>query len=233
MYPRLVRAFYAGFKLEKSPLRCTSYVKGVAITLNCATMNQLFGLLQFDTFQEFYTHHWVKGHGFKKKKAFRQICERPRDVSKEKPPLCNQLTVEARIIHNMIHYCILPCIGSRNHVSYFDVFLMWCILNDEKLDLAYLIIHHMRDCTKRKGVLPYGMLLTAIFEFFGVPLDDETDVVAPKPTDVYSEATLRRMGFELDEEENIWVRNKSGDEEGDKEAEAEEEDEDEDNESDG
>lgn len=143
--------------------------------------------------------------------------------------MCNQLTVEARIIHNMIHYCILPRIGSHSHVSYFDVFLMWCILNGEKIDLAHHIIHHMHDCTKRKGVLPYGMLLTAIFEFFGVPLDDKTNVVAPKPTDVYSEATLRRIGFELDEEENTWVRNETGD----KEDKAEEEDEDEDNEGDG
>ncbi|KAK9285651.1 hypothetical protein L1049_024850 [Liquidambar formosana] len=78
----------------------------------------------------------------------------------------------------------------------------------------------MNDCMKRKGVLTYGMLLIAIFKFFKVPLDDKTNVVAPKLTDVYGEVTLRRMGFELDEEENTWVRNENGD----KEDEDEEED---------
>ena len=61
----------------------------------------------------------------------------------------------------------------------------------------------MHKATIKKISLPYGMLLTKIFKFFRVNLDDETIRVPKAVSDEYNEKTLKRMGYEL--VNNQWI----------------------------
>lgn len=188
MYPRLVHMFYTYFSMDDN-LQCTSFVNGVPISLNCTTLNHLLGLPQFETKQLYSTHNWVEYDEFTPSEALKMICV-SNDIDDERPPLYNKLTLD----HNIISYCILLCVRSHVHVNYFNVFIMWYIMIRKKLDLAHVILHHIKNYMCRKGVLSYGMMLTTIFEHFKVPLEAEKDVVIAKPTDIYSESTLKRMG---------------------------------------
>lgn len=97
----------------------------------------------------------------------------------------------------MITYNILPRGRGRDHVSYFDIFLIWCIMNTIPIDLLFIISNHIIDCQKKKvASLPYGFALTRVFEHFQIPLDEE-DVVAISHTNTYSEMTLKQMHYKF------------------------------------
>ena len=44
--------------------------------------------------------------------------------------------------------------------------------------------------TSRKSILPYGMLLSSIFEKFDIDLDSESNVRIPKKIDPFSKCSL-------------------------------------------
>ena len=53
------------------------------------------------------------------------------------------------------------------------------------------------------SVLPYGMLLTTIFQQFDINLDGETDIHVCKPSDAIANNFISRLGYEL--MRNQWV----------------------------
>ena len=67
-----------------------------------------------------------------------------------------------------------------------------------------LMMNYMWEAaTKRYSSLPYGMVLTQFFKQFRVPIHEEEPKRALKHTDIYSCATLRRMGFQKINNERI------------------------------
>ena len=48
------------------------------------------------------------------------------------------------------------------------------------------------------SILPYGMLLTTVFQCFGVNLDSESDVRMSKPSDNINNACITPLGYEHD-----------------------------------
>ncbi|GFZ19570.1 hypothetical protein Acr_28g0002750 [Actinidia rufa] len=69
--------------------------------------------------------------------------------------------------------------------------------NTLPLELSLFILDQMHKVTIKKINLPYGMLLTKIFKFFRVDLNDEAIRVPKAVSDEYNEKTLKRMGYEL------------------------------------
>ena len=70
-------------------------------------------------------------------------------------------------------------------------------MTDSKFDLTLFILDQMFKATIKKVSLPYGMLLTRIFKYLRVDLDDETARTPKAVSDEYNEKTLKRMGYEL------------------------------------
>ena len=68
-----------------------------------------------------------------------------------------------------------------------------------------LMINYMWEAaTKRHSSLPYDMVLTQLFKQFRVPIHEEEPKKALRHIDIYSCATLRRMGFQ--KFNNEWIR---------------------------
>ena len=55
-----------------------------------------------------------------------------------------------------------------------------------------------------KICLPYGAVLTTIFEAFDVPITDDDEVIKLRPIDTYNHASLRCMGYMFTGE--VWRR---------------------------
>lgn len=203
-YPRLVRVFYANFFFTPD-FEIESWVKGKPIDLTITTIATIFRLPKTNTIQSFNTHSWTIRRDFNIIAALKLICN-DNTIQDKFLPSVNQLSVTSRIIHHIITYNLMPRSGSRSHVGYMDVYIIWCVLTGVKLDLAHIILHHTHDCAKKKtGVLPYGHALTSVFEAFGVTLDNEPEVYNAKHSDFYDEATLKRMKFIKDGNGN-WIR---------------------------
>ena len=83
--------------------------------------------------------------------------------------------------------------------TYVDLWLVYSILTGRKVNLGFLIIQHMaKVIASSKSILPYGMLLTIIFEEFGIDLDSESDVRIPKTSNFIDNACLVRLGYQHD-----------------------------------
>nr|GFA70348.1 pentatricopeptide repeat-containing protein [Tanacetum cinerariifolium] len=56
--------------------------------------------------------------------------------------------------------------GNRDHVPAYLCYMLYCVANSEKFNLAYFMAKRMEWVTKQaKLILPYGMLLTRLFNF--------------------------------------------------------------------
>ena len=85
-----------------------------------------------------------------------------------------------------------------------DLWLVDFILCGRKVNLGFLIVQHIANVlVSAHNVLPYGMLLTTIFQHFEIDLDGETNIHICKPSDAIDQSSISRLGYEL--ERNQWV----------------------------
>ncbi|KAL2476154.1 Uncharacterized protein Adt_36890 [Abeliophyllum distichum] len=95
----------------------------------------------------------------------------------------NQLTLTCRVLHNIIAHIIVPRKGHHDEINYYDVFLLDSILLGRKLDFSYIMLQHMNFVLSgtRPKAFPYDMILTKVFEHFGVFVHDSVALL-PKAT---------------------------------------------------
>jgi hypothetical protein len=135
--------------------------------------------------------------GYNLLESIRQIYGNP-SIEEAYRPKLSKLTLESRLIHYIIIHNILPMSGSYEYISYLDLFIIWCILNKVKLDLAFYIGWHMDACVKKKNdALPYGLHITTILDHFRVNVSGEKETRKAIQMDVYGETTLKQMKFEF------------------------------------
>ncbi|KAL2466502.1 Uncharacterized protein Adt_42353 [Abeliophyllum distichum] len=116
----------------------------------------------------------------------------------------NQLTLSCRVLHNIISHIIVPRNGHIDEVNHYDLFLLDSILVERKLDFSYIMLNHMNTVHRghRPMALPYGVILTKIFQHFEVYFHDEV-VLNPKPTNTINILTLKCM--RIFKEDGQWV----------------------------
>ena len=76
-------------------------------------------------------------------------------------------------------------------------------MTESKINLPMFILDQMYRATMNKVSLPYGMFLTKVFKYFKIDLNNEIKRVPKAITDKYNEKTLKRMGYEL--KNNEWI----------------------------
>ncbi|KAL2466744.1 Uncharacterized protein Adt_42595 [Abeliophyllum distichum] len=99
--------------------------------------------------------------------------------------------------------------GHHDEVNHYDVFLLDSILLGRKLDFPYIMIQHMNSVLSgtRPKALPYDMILTKVFDHFGVSVLN-TIALVPKATDTINTLTLKRM--KIFKENGQWVAKSKG-----------------------
>ncbi|KAK9276532.1 hypothetical protein L1049_006066 [Liquidambar formosana] len=178
-YNTLVRVFYTHFTMT-SPGIATSYVKGKHMSLNDRMLNDLFHVPQNGVVIT-ETHTWPHIDGFHHVDALKQILGRD-DITEPYKPDLSEFSLECNLLHKIFFYNIVPRGGGKNHVTYMDIALLWCILNGRPINLGHLMLYHMRSCVEKtkneskkgkevegKSILPYGAALTILFTHYGVP----------------------------------------------------------------
>ena len=106
-------------------------------------------------------------------------------------PSAHLLPLKNRLIHHILTFNFLSRGGHRNNVSHMDIYLFTNILSGDRVNLPYVMINYMIECLeKSKTYLSYGVVLTAIFEVFDVPITDDDEVVEIRPTDTYDKSSL-------------------------------------------
>ncbi|KAL2525855.1 Uncharacterized protein Adt_10909 [Abeliophyllum distichum] len=121
----------------------------------------------------------------------------------------NQLTLTCCVLHNIIAHIIVPQKGHHDEVNHYDVFLFNSILLGHKLDFPYIMLQHMNSVLSgtRSKALPYGMILTKVFEHFEVSIHDLIALFS-KATDTINISTLKRM--QIFKDDGQWVAKSKG-----------------------
>ncbi|GAU35139.1 hypothetical protein TSUD_394650 [Trifolium subterraneum] len=95
--------------------------------------------------------------------------------AKKNAPPSSMLKKEFKLLHNMCQHSFFPRTGSKDKVTNLDLILMYHMAKGIKLNLPYIILHHMIHAAtpgSKKIALPYGMLLTRIFRLYYADMND-------------------------------------------------------------
>nr|XP_004490417.1 proline-rich receptor-like protein kinase PERK10 [Cicer arietinum] len=85
-----------------------------------------------------------------------------------------------KVFNNMCQHTLIPHCGSHEYVSDNDALLIHHLLNCKRLNLPHVIIQHMICASTKdykKNIVPYGMVLTKVFRYFGVSLSSKKSLI--------------------------------------------------------
>ncbi|KAL2481967.1 Uncharacterized protein Adt_34933 [Abeliophyllum distichum] len=205
VYPTLVKDFYK--KMTFSPgMEITCLLRNKRVKISRDLINSLLHLE--DGGIRLYTTKTIPHtEEYNPIEACHRVIEKNFDTTTRL--ISNQLTLTCRVLHNIIAHIIVPRKGHHDEVNHYDVFLLDSIILEQKLDFSYIMIQHMNSVLSgtRPKALPYGMILTKVFEHFGVSVHDSVALL-PKATDTINIFTLKHM--KIFKEDGQWVAKSKG-----------------------
>ena len=117
-------------------------------------------------------------------------------------PTTYNVTPMAHIMFKVCLANICPRLGSRSNFSCQDLIVVAMLLSGKKFNLSDLILKNMNDVFEgnQSTGLPYGLLLTRFFEFYGVDLREAEKVVVKEFLDAKN---LAQSHLKVDKDGNL------------------------------
>ena len=192
-YPTLVKYFYSNFSFDRSACSILSFVKGKMIEFDYDVLDQILGMLS-DNDRYFNITYWSHNRlGYRS--CIRTIFDND-SLGQTSKPGTHLLSLKNRLIHHILTFNFLLRRGHRDNVSHMDIYLLTKILSGDRVNLPYVMINYMIECLEKfQTYLPYGAVLTVIFEAFDVRITNDDEVVEVRPTNTYDKSSLRRTGY--------------------------------------
>ncbi|CAL1402131.1 unnamed protein product [Linum trigynum] len=210
----MVQYFYNNIVYQRNANGSTHafkiYMNGVEMRISKNVLAQLLEALNEGKRIHSYTA-WNETH-FSRTKQIQMVCglDEKEDAQGRSRPTSNHLTVQARVLHYMLSYNILPKGGHRAAFTYFDLDILTNLLLEEKVNLSYLIFNHMLTAAESSNKnLPYGMILTFLFKHFHVDLSGEVGLRISRQ-EFYIVSYLKKMRFELRNGEYVRINDAHG-----------------------
>ena len=176
VYPELVREFYAnltddGFK------NCVSRVRGKRIILNPPSLSVIIGF-DNESMVDVYTAKGFKSlSDFSTEDQLKAILGSD-SVSKATPPNTKQVLPLANLLFRFSVANICPRTGNHASFNCQDVLIVAMLMSGKSFDLPSLLLNSMRNVVEQsKSDIPYGLLLTRIFEYFKIDVSGATKTV--------------------------------------------------------
>ncbi|GAU50365.1 hypothetical protein TSUD_284630 [Trifolium subterraneum] len=171
VYPLLVQAFYFNAKVFPEKDFITSNIKDVELVVDPFVIGSLIGIKSEGL--EVYGNDWYDQVKITKddlkKKMFTE------EGAKKNAPPSSMLKTEYKLLHNMCQHSFFPRTGSKDKVTDLDLLMMYHMAKGVKLNLRYIILHHMIHAATsgfKKIALPYAMLLTRVFRLYCADMND-------------------------------------------------------------
>nr|XP_017217278.1 PREDICTED: uncharacterized protein LOC108194852 [Daucus carota subsp. sativus] len=200
-YPDLVREFYANLQLVGSD-QFVSFVSDVKICLSSMFLGAILKIPPSTV--SIHTKRGPKDvEGFSHNDQLKLITG-SENVSDTMFPSTTQLLPLAQALFKLSIENVSPRLGTRSNLSSQDIVVVSMIMAGRKFDLAELILKNMLESVEGKssGGLPYGFLLTRVFEWFGVSFVGEDSVSAKEFLDM---KFLTQSNLKLDKDGQLVV----------------------------
>ncbi|GFZ06751.1 hypothetical protein Acr_18g0009210 [Actinidia rufa] len=173
VYSDLVRYFYCNLEvgnLDNAEFTIDSYVRGKHIVLNPTILSQIIGVPNDGELIFLEKPSQLKNHVNKAEMNETVSIHGTVGASQHK-----ELKKEFRLFHKFISYNVTPKHGHHNQVSTMENFIIYRSAIEDPLNLNYIILREMAYVrTHKNRSLPYGALLTKIFEHFEVNLRNQS-----------------------------------------------------------
>ncbi|GAU40503.1 hypothetical protein TSUD_189850 [Trifolium subterraneum] len=159
VYPLLVQAFYYNAQVFPDKDMITSNIKDVELVVDPYVIGSLIGIKSEGL--EVYGNDWYDQVKISKEELKRKMFTE--EGAKKNSPPSSMLKTEYKLLHNMCQHSFFPRTGSKDKVTYLDLLMMYHMAKGVKLNLPYIILHHMIHVATsgyKKIALPYAMLLT-------------------------------------------------------------------------
>ncbi|GAV61349.1 hypothetical protein CFOL_v3_04876 [Cephalotus follicularis] len=204
-YIKLVKEFYMHLRIVSSPneeFALSSSVKGQRIYLDARILAYILHIPHSGLYV-FEHKKWPEVEGFHPNQILSILYPNDPNVHPNMALTTNRLSVDHRLLHHLIVHQILPTGGGYAKLSGMQVFLMWCILSKIKFCFPLLMLKTMvRAFSQKKSVLPFGSILTKVFQRHQIRLEGEI-ATKLKKEDTYNKSTMNRMGWK--KQEGIWT----------------------------
>ncbi|GAV64822.1 hypothetical protein CFOL_v3_08337 [Cephalotus follicularis] len=196
-YIKLVKEFYSNLRMvsaQNDEFAISSSVKGQRIYLDARILASILHIPHTGLYI-FEHKKWPEVEGFHPNQILSILYPNDPNVHPNMALTTNKLSVDHRLLHHLIVHQILPTGGRYAKLSRMQVFLMWCILSKIEFCFPLLMLKTMvRAFSQKKSVLPFGSILTKVFQHFHIRLEGEV-ATKLKKEDTYNKSTLNRMGW--------------------------------------
>ncbi|GAU49258.1 hypothetical protein TSUD_407160 [Trifolium subterraneum] len=165
VYPLLVQAFYYNAQVFPEKDLITSNIKDVELVVDPYVIGSLIGIKSEGL--EVYGNDWYDQVKISKEELKRKMFTE--EGAKKNSPPSSMLKTEYKLLHNMCQHSFFPRTGSKDKVTDLDLLMMYHMAKGVKLNLPYIILHHMIHVATsgyKKIALPYAMLLTRVFRLY-------------------------------------------------------------------
>nr|XP_012570890.1 uncharacterized protein LOC101510270 [Cicer arietinum] len=186
-YTRLVKAFYVACNGCKGSPGFSFVLEGVYLEVNPTTLCKILDLQ--DAGAHCFAETWYMQYLITRTSVLQNIMINPLKplVASNLPPMC-------RIFHNICVHSIVPRAGSFEKVTKLDILIIHHLLTGTPLHLGNIICSYMLNAAIVVRSAPYGMILTKVFKFFKVPLDDEESIQC---NNFFSMKIIKQMHIDL------------------------------------
>lgn len=107
----------------------------------------------------------------------------------------NKLSMEMRLLHNIISRIFFPKIKRFNQVTKEDISFMYYLIQGKPINLSFFMLRQIKEAMKKsRTCLSYGMVFILIFINFAVDCEGE-DGRKLLHTDRYNKRSLNHMGY--------------------------------------
>ncbi|GAV76476.1 hypothetical protein CFOL_v3_19950 [Cephalotus follicularis] len=180
----------------------SSSVKGERIYLNARILASILHIPHTGLYV-FEHKKWPEVKGFHPNQILSLLYPNDPNVHPNMALTTNRLSVDHRLLHHLIVHQILPTGVGYAKLSRMQFFLMWCILSKIEFCFPLLMLKTMvRAFSQKKSVLPFGSILTKVFQQCHIRLEGEI-ATKLKKEHTYNKSTLNRMGWK--KQEGIWT----------------------------
>ncbi|GAV78517.1 hypothetical protein CFOL_v3_21984 [Cephalotus follicularis] len=204
-YIKLVKEFYSNLRMasnQNEEFALSFSVKGERIYLNARILASILHIPHTSLYV-FEHKKWPEVEGFHPNQILSVLYPNDPNVHPNMALTTNRLSVDHRLLHHLIVHQILPTVGGYAKLYRMQVFLMWCILSKIEFCFPLLMLKTIvRAFSQKKSVLPFGSILTKVFQHFHIRLEGEV-ATKLKKEDMYNKSTLNRMGWK--KQEGIWA----------------------------
>ncbi|GAU47217.1 hypothetical protein TSUD_403580 [Trifolium subterraneum] len=173
VYPLLVQAFYYNAQVFPDKDMITSNIKDVELVIDPYVIGSLIGIKSEGL--EVYGNDWYDQVKISKEELKKKMFTE--EGAKKNSPPSSLLKTEYKLLHNMCQHSFFPRTGSKDKVTDLDLLMMYHMAKGVKLNLPYIILHHMIHVATsgyKKIALPYAMLLTRVFRLYYADMSNTT-----------------------------------------------------------